>query len=302
MGVITTGSIAKALWPGVNKWFGMAYDEHKPEWPDLFDTETSDKKYEEDALLSGFGLAAVKPEGESVSYADQVQSWIKRYTHVVYALGFIITEEAIEDNQYADLARKRTRALAFSMRQTKEIVGANVYNRAFNSSYTGGDAKELCATDHPSPAGTWSNELNPAADLSEDALEDLVTQIYSATDDNGLKISLQPKSLIVSASDWFEANRIVKSVLQNDSPNNAINVLKATNVFPDGIKLNHFLTDTDAFFVRTNCPDGLKCFSRRPVRFAEDNDFDTANLKYKADERYAMGWTDPRGLYASSGA
>lgn len=302
MAIITSGNHPKALWPGINAWWGRKYDEHKTEFTDLFDMETSSQSYEEDVQVKGFGLAPVKPEGGGISFDSEVQGFVKRYTNVAYALGYIVTHEEIKDNLYEVVSKRRSAALAFSMRQTKENVGANVYNRAFNSAYKGGDAKELLATDHPSSAGDWSNELATAADLSEASLEDLIIQIAGATNDKGLKISLMPRCLIVPRQLWFEANRILKSTLQNDTANNAINVLKSTNVLPEGIKLNHYLTDADAWFVRTNAPNGLKCFNREAVSFSKDNDFGTKNALAACYERYVMGWTDPRALYGSPGA
>jgi hypothetical protein len=192
--------------------------------------------------------------------------------------------------------------LAFSFRQTKENVAANVYNRAFNTSYTGGDGKALLVTDHPSLAGNWSNTLSTAADLSEASLEDLCVQIMNATNSRGLKIGLMPRSLIIPTAYAFEAQRILKSTQQSGTANNDINALRSMGVFPDGVKVNHYLTDTDAFFIRTNAPQGMKLFQRVSAEFAQDGDFDTGNLKYKGYERYSVGWTDPRALFGSSGA
>ena len=302
MAVITSGNHPKALWPGINAWWGRKYDEHKTEFTDLFDMEDSSQSYEEDVQVKGFGLAPVKPEGAGISFDAEVQGFTKRYTNVAYALGYIVTYEELQDGLYETVSKRRSEALAFSMRQTKENVGANVYNRAFNSSFAGGDAKELLATDHPSSAGDWSNELATAADLSEASLEDLIIQVAGATNDKGLKVSLMPRCIVVPRQLWFEANRILKSTLQNDSANNAINVLKATNVLPEGIKLNHYLTDADAWFIRTNAPNGMKCFNREAVSFTQDNDFGTKNALAACYERYVFGWTDPRSLYGSPGA
>lgn len=303
-GPITTGNHPKALWPGINKFFGRQYDEHMEEYVHLFDVDSSKKNYEEDVELTGFGLAPVKDQGSPVSYDSETQSFTKRYTHTTYGLGYIVTWEELNDNLYEIVSKRRSRALAFSMRQTLENVCANTYNRAFNASYTGGDGVELLSTVHTSNAGTWSNEMDPAADLSETALEDLSIQIMGATNQRGLKISLKPRCLVVPRQLWFEANRVLKSTLQNDTSNNAINVLKSTNVFPDGIKVNHYLTDTDAFFIRTNIPSssGMRFFWRHRSDFTQDNDFDTSNAKAKCIMRFSTGWTDPRGLYGSSGA
>ncbi|MGB1214606.1 MAG: hypothetical protein ACPG4X_14675 [Pikeienuella sp.] len=301
-GVITTGAHPKALWPGINEWFGRVYDEHATEFTDLFEMDSSGQSYEEDVLVTGFGLAPVKPEGASVSYDSESQGYTKRYTHVAYALGFIVTFEELRDNLYEKVGKRRGQALAFSMRQTKENVGANVYNRGFNSAYVGGDGVELLSTAHPTKSGTFSNELAVAADMSEASVEDLVIQIMGATNDRGLKISLMPECLVVPRQLHFEANRIYGSVLQNDTANNAINVLKSTGTFPKGIKTNHYLSDSDAWFIRTNCPRGMICFDRDILPLEQDNDFDTKNAKAKKYERYSFGWTDPRGLYGSAGA
>lgn len=302
MTVISTGNIAKLLWPGLNAIWGTSYDEHPVEYTDLVDVFTSDMAYEEDQMLTGFGLAPVKPQGTAVSYDTMSQGPTSRYTHIAYALGFIITHEALVDNQYEKIGTSRTSSLAFSMRQTKENVVANVYNRAFNTSYVGADGKPLLAVDHPSTAGAYSNKLSVDADLSEASIEDLSVQIMNATNDRGLKIALMGRSLIVPSALVFEATRVLKSALQNDTANNALNALKAMGMLPDGAKANHYLTDTDAWFIRTNAQNGLKLFQRERAAFSQDGDFDTDNLKYKAYERYSAGWTDPRGLYGSAGA
>ena len=301
-GVITTGNHPKALWPGVKAWWGRQYDEHQEEFVDLFDADTSTKNYEEDVQVTGFGMAPVKAEGASVQYDSETQGITSRYTHVAYALGYIVTREELDDNMYEVVSKRRAQALAFSMRQTKETVAANVYNRAFTAAYSGGDGKELLATDHPTLSGDQSNELATAADFSEASLEDLIIQIMGVTNERGLKISLMPRCLIVPRQTWFEANRVLKSTLQNDTANNAINALKATNALPEGIKVNHYLSDQDAWFVRTNAPRGMLHYQRTPIEFTQDNDFDTENAKAKNYERYSFGWTDFRGLYGSPGA
>jgi hypothetical protein len=300
-GAIATGNHPKALWPGIKAWWGRVYDEHAEEYTDLFDKDSSRQHYEEDVQVTGFGLAPVKNQGKSISYDSESQGFVKRYTHVVYGLGYIVTREELDDNLYAMVSKRRAQALAFSMRQTKENVAAQVYNRAFNTTFTGGDGFALCVTNHSSKAGNWSNIIT-AADISEKAIEDMIIAIMGATNDRGLKISLMPKSLHVHRSDWFEANRILKSVLQNDTGNNATNVLRSTNAIPGGIKVNHYFTDTDAWFIRTNAPRGMICFQRRAIEFTQDNDFDTENAKAKCTERYSFGWTDPRGIWGSAGA
>jgi len=305
MGIITTGSLTKALWPGVNSFFGESYNEWPVEHLQLFDQETSSKAFEEDVGVSGFGLAVEKAQGAGVQYDEARQSYIQRYVNKTFALGFMITEEAIEDNQYnlAVLGKRDARALAFSMRQTMEILAANVYNRLFNSSYVFGDGKEGCATDHPLYAGgTFSNEASVACDMSEAALEQAIIDIAAFVNDRGLKISIMPKTLLVHPSNMFEATRILKSELQSNSANNDINALRSMNLFPGGAKINHYFSDADAWFIRTNCPDGLKHFTRRAVKFAPDNDFDTGNAKFKASFRSSWGLTDPRAIYGSPGA
>jgi hypothetical protein len=301
-GIIVTGNHPKALWPGIKAWWGRTYNEHAVEYTDLFDMDSSKQNYEEDVQVTGFGLAPVKPQSMSVQYDTESQGYLSRYTHVVYALGYMVSREELEDNLYAVVSKRRAQALAFSMRQTKENVGANVWNRAYTAAVVGGDAESLIGNAHPSKSGNQSNLLAVASDVSEAAIEDLIIMIMGAVNDRGLKISLMPQSLHVHRSDWFEANRILKSVLQNDTALNAINVLKSTNALPKGIKVNHYFSESDAWFIRTNAPRGLICYQRRAVEFTQDNDFDTENAKAKNTERYSFGWTDWRALYGSPGA
>jgi Mu-like prophage major head subunit gpT len=302
MSIINSGSFAKALWPGVNAWYGKAYNEYSVEYTKLFDTHKSNKQFEEDVGISSFGLAAVKPEGSPIQYDSERQAFITRYNHVVYALGFIITREMVEDDQYAVVGQRKAQGLAFSMRQTKEIIAANVYNRAFNSSYTGGDGKELLATDHPLFAGgTWSNELSTASDLSEAALEQAHIDIAGFTNDRGLLIAVKPKSLIIPRQLMFEAKRITAPDGRPGTDTNDVNAMKQMGLVPE-VVVNHYLTDQDAWFLRTNIPHGMKHWERRADGFDMDNDFDTENAKYKATARYSFGWTDPRALFGSPGA
>lgn len=298
---INTGNIAKLLWPGLNKVWGDGYTEYPQEWVALFDKDTSEKNYEEDVLMPGFGLAPVKPQGSAIEYDTTSQGFTSRYTHVAYGLGFVVTREAIDDNQYEKSALGSTKKLAFSFRQTKENVAANIYNRAHTSGYTGGDGSILCVSTHSTLAGSQSNVLSTAADLSETSLEDMCVQIMNATNDRGLRISIMPRSLIIPTALVFEATRILKSQLQNDTANNATNALRSMGMFPEGAQVNHYLTDSGAVFVRTNAPDGMKMFQRVAAEFAQDNDFDTSNLKYKGYERYSFGWTDWRGVYSNGG-
>lgn len=301
MAVIGTGNHPKALWPGVRAWFGRSYDEYQPQYPDLVDVETSDKAYEEEVESTGFGMAVVKPAGNSISYDSDSQGYTARYTHVTYGLGYMVTEEELEDNLYMEVSSRRATDLAFGLRQTKENVVALVYIRSFTSTYAGGDGKELCATDHPTIYGNQSNELTNPADLSEAAIEDMIIQIRQAKNARGMKIRLQPKSLHIPVNLEFEANRILKSVLQNDTANNAVNVLKMTNAIPGGIKSNQYFTSDSAWWIRTNAPRGLRMFQRRPVKFARDEDFDTSNAKAKATERYSVGWSEWRAIYGTPG-
>jgi hypothetical protein len=302
MSVITTGNHPKALWPGVRKFVMGEYSEHPMECTQIFDMKSSTMAYEEDVETTGFGLAAVKGEGAATTYDSHTQGFTKRYTHVAYSLGYIVTREELDDNQYKSKSFKRGKQLAFSFRTTKEIVAANVLNRAFNSAYTGGDGKELLATDHPTLGGTFSNELAVAADLSEASLEDLLVQIMNATNSRGLQIAVRGQKLIVPPALSFDVERIMKSSLQNDTDKNAINAIKSMGLLPGGYTVNHYLTDADAWFIKTDVPDGMLGFGRTAFEFTQDNDFDTNNAKAKGYERYSFGWTDPRGLYGSAGA
>lgn len=301
-GIITTGNHPAALWPGVKAWFGTSYNEIPLQYTEVFEADTSEKNYEEDIELKGFGLAPIKLEGGSIAYDSQIQGFTKRYTHVVYGLGYIVTQEEMEDNLYEKVSKSRAKALARSMRQTKEIVAANVFNRAFNTAYLGGDGKALSVTDHPTDAGSQSNRLTVDADLSEASLEDMMIQTMNATDAKGLRIRLSGRKLIVPSNLAFEATRIVMSTLQNDTANNAINAVKSRGVLPDGVQVWQYLTDPDAWFVKTDAPDSLKVYNRRALSFDKDNDFDTSNAKAKATERYSFGWSDWRGVFATQGA
>jgi hypothetical protein len=308
-GILTTSSFAKALFPGVNKWYGEAYNEFAVEYDKLFDKFTTRRAWEEDVGTSGFGLAVAKAEGAGVTYDTSRQGFTSRYNPVVYALGFIVTREAFDDDMYDVVGRQKARALAMSMRQTKEIVAANVYNRAFNTSYVGGDSATLIAsaggggsTSHPNVAGgTWTNGPSVAADISEAALEQAVIDIESFTNDRGLKIKVMPKRLIIPKELKFEVKRILDTDLRVGTANNDTNVLKDMGLFRD-VVVNHYLTDTDAWFIRTDVQDGMKYFERDGDEFTTDDDFDTENAKFKARARYAVGWTDARGIWGSPGA
>lgn len=297
-GVITTGNHPKALWPGVHAWFGASYKEHPEEYREIYTVEKSSKNYEEDPALTGFGLAPTKTESGAISYDSETQGFTKRYTHVVYGLGAVVSEEELEDNQYEIVAKRRAKRLAFSMRQTKEIVSANVLNRATTSGYVGGDGVVLLSTAHTSTNGNWSNKLATAADLSEAALEDMVIQIGQATNDRGLQIALRPTKLIVPINLMFDAKRILKSELQSNTANNDLNALKGMFDFT----VNHYLTDSDQWFIKTDAPNGMTMFERRALNFVQDNDFDTGNAKMKSTMRFSVGWSDAHGIYGSEGA
>jgi len=302
-GVITSSSFAKLLWPGLNSIYGKSYNDYPVEWDKLFEKNSSDRAYEEDLGLSSFGLAAVKNEGAPIQYDTERQGFTSRYNHVVYALGFIITREIYEDDQYGKVGAQKAKALARSMRQTKEIVGANIYNRAFaGSGYLGGDGKTLLASDHPNVAGgTFSNVIGTAADLSEASLEQAVIDIAGFRDDRGLLIAAKPEKLVIPYQQTFEAKRILGSDGRVGTDLNDPNVLKDMGMFSN-VVINHYLTDADAWFILTNVKDGLKYFERRADAFEMDNDFDTENAKFKATARYSFGWSDPRAVYGSAGA
>lgn len=302
MGIETTGTHPKALWPGVFSMFGLSYN-NRDQWRDLVDVQTSDKHREEMVQNNGFGLAAIKEQGASVGYDTTSQGGTATALHVVYALGYIVTQEAIEDNLYEKLATGRAKALKRAMVETKNTVVANWFNRGFDTNYTvGPDAKPMFSASHTSSSGNQSNLLATPADLSEASLEDLVIQANGATDDRGNKVALQVLSLHIPRQLEFEAARILKSINQNDSANNAINALRALGTFPEGFKVNNFFTDPDAFFIRTDVSDGLTLFQRRALAFAKDNDFGTGNAMAKSDERYSLQIGDWRNYYGSAGA
>lgn len=302
MSVITTGNHPKLLWPGLKALFGLTYENVPLQHTQVFDVDDSDKAYEEVQEITGFGLAPVKSEASSISYDTHTQGYTTRFTNVTYGLGFIESQEAVEDNQYKGRATSRTKALARSMRVTKETVMANIFNRAFTSAYAGGDGKEMIATDHPTVNGTQSNELAVAADLSEASIEDMIIQIMNATDSRGLRINLSAQKLIVPSNLAFEAERIVKSTLQNDTANNAVNAMKSMGMLPGGVFVWRYLIDPDAWFIKTDAQEALKLFNRRALSFEKDSDFDTSNFKHKATERYVGGWADWRGIFGTPGA
>lgn len=302
MAEITSGSHPKHLWPGVQRFFGATYAEKPETWAMVFDTVNSTKAYEEYVEDTGFGLAPIKAEGDTTSYDTDAQGYTSRLTNTTYSLGAKISRERIEDDQYENVARKKSAKLARSMRQTKETVHANVLNRAFSGSYLGGDGKSLLATDHPTLSGSQSNKLSVAADLSEASLEDLLTQIRQAKDSRGLYIQLKGQKLIVPPALQFEATRILSSTNQSGTANNDINAMKALGLLPGGVVVWDYLTDANAWFIKTDAPGGMIHQKRRGLSLAQDNVFDTDSAAMKATERYAAGWDDWRAMYGSEGA
>jgi hypothetical protein len=303
MAVINTGTHPKLLWPGIHAIWGQIYNEHQTEYTQLYNIEESEKAYEQDVQVTGFGLAPVKGQGAPVQYDTEVQGIVTTYAHIAYALGYIVTYEELRDNLYEEVSMRRAKANAFSINQTIENAAAFLYNNAFSSTYyTTGDSVALISSSHVNATGgTYSNALTPAADLSEAALEDLTIQIMGTQNDRGLLINIMPESLHIARQEWYNANRILKSVLQANTANNNINVLKATNAFPKGIHMNHYFTAPHAWFVRTNCPQGMTFFWRDHPTFDQDNDFDTKNAKAATYMRFSMGCTDPRGIFSSNG-
>lgn len=282
--------------------YGKSYAEYETEYDKLFDKHTSSKAFEEDVGISSFGLAVNKPEGSAISYDSERQAFITRYQHAVFALGFVITREMMEDDQYDVVGQRKAQGLAFSMRQTKEVIAANVYNRAFTSGYVGGDGIVMVSASHVNlKGGTWSNTISTAADLSEAALEQACIDIAGFTNDAGLLIAVRPKALIIPRQLIFEAKRILGTDGRVGTDNNDLNAIKTLGSIPS-IVTNHYLTDTDAWFIRTDVQHGMKYFERRADQFDMDNDWDTENAKFKATARYSFGWTDPRGIYGSAGA
>jgi hypothetical protein len=300
---ISRSQLVKELEPGLNALFGLEYSRYENEHAEIFITETSDRAFEEEVMLTGFSGAEVKQEGAPVVFDQASEAYTSRYTHETIALAFAITEEAIEDNLYDRLASRYTRALARSMANTKQVKAAAVLNNAFNSSFTGGDGKELIATDHPlANGGTFSNELATPADLNETSLEQSLIDIAAFVDERGLRIAIQGRKLIIPKELQFTAERLMKTPLRVGTADNDINAIKNMGMIPEGYRVNHFLTDTDAYFIMTDAPNGLKHFVRSPIKTAIEGDFDTGNVRFKARERYVFGFSDPRGIFGSPGA
>jgi len=299
---ISRQQLAKELEPGLNALFGLEYQNYENQHTEIFEIENSDRAFEEEIMLSGFANASVKPEGSAVSFDSANETFTARYTHETIALAFSITEEAIEDNLYDSIAKRYTKALARSMANTKQVKAANVLNNAFDSSFTGGDGKELCATDHPVIAGTFKNELSTSADLNETSLEQALIDIAAMTDERGLKIAARGVKMIIPSELQFTAERLMKTANRVGTADNDINAIASKGMIPQGYVVNNYLTDTDAFFIKTDIPNGLKMFNRAALKTAMEGDFDTGNVRYKARERYSFGFSDPRGIFGSPGA
>lgn len=306
MGVINTSHFSWDLLPTAKRWYGLQYKELPVQFSQIFDKGTSKYGYEEEAGVTGFGYARQKTQGYGISYGDSRQTFLARYIHIVYELGFMITREMNDDGIAIKKVISNAKALAFSLRQTKEVLAANILNRAFTAAYTMGslhDGKEMCATDHPNVSGgSWSNEYSGGADLSEYALEQALIDIANFKTDKGMKIAIQAQKLIIPPALESDAVRLLMSDGRVGTDWNDVNYIKKTGKFPGGYVVNNYLDDADAWFIKTNCPDGIKYFERDADEFDSDNDFDTENAKFKGRFRCSFGWTDPRGIYGSAGA
>jgi len=300
---ISRSQLLKELLPGLNALFGLEYARYGEEHKELYETESSERSFEEETKLSGFSAAPVKNEGGAISYDNAQEAWTTRYSHETIALGFSITEEAIEDNLYDSLSARYTKALARAMAYTKQVKAASVLNNGFNASYTGGDGVALFSTAHPLVSGgTNSNTFTTEADLNETSLEAAVIQIAAWTDERGLLIAAKPKKLVVPPSLMFVATRLLETKLRVGTTNNDISAINNNGTIPEGYTVNHFLTDVNAWFLLTDVPNGLKHFERTPLQNSMDGDFDTGNVRYKSRERYSFGWSDPLGAFGSSGS
>jgi hypothetical protein len=300
---ISRAQLLKELLPGLNALFGMEYQRYGEEHKEIYESETSERSFEEETKLSGFGNAPVKGEGSAIAYDNAQEAWTARYNHETIALGFSLTEEAVEDNLYDTLSARYTKALARSMANTKQVKAANVLNNGWTAGYTGGDGKLLFATDHPLVnGGTNSNTQSTAADLNETSLENAVIQIAAWTDERGLLIAAKPRKLIIPPNLQFVATRLLETEQRVGTADNDINAIKSNGAIPEGYAINHFLTDTDGYFLTTDVPNGMKHFTRAPLTTSMDGDFDTGNVRYKARERYSFGWSDPLGMWGSQGA
>jgi len=300
--VISRMQLVKELEPGLNALFGLEYDRYENQTAEIFDTESSDRAFEEEVMLGGFANAAVKPEGQGVSYDDAQETYTARYTNETVALAFSLTEEAVEDNLYDKISTRYTKALARSMANTKQVKGSNVLNNSTTATYTGGDGVVLLSAAHPTLSGNQTNLLTTAADLNETSLEAALIQIADMKDERGLKIALRGMKLILPVNLQFVAERLLNSAGRVGTADNDINAIKSMGMIPQGYRVNNFLTDTDAFYIVTDVPNGMKMFNRAPLTTAMEGDFDTGNVRYKARERYVFGCSDPRGIYGSPGA
>jgi len=302
MAAISRAQLLKELLPGLNALFGLEYDRYGEEWKELFDIESSERSFEEEQKLSGFGAAPVKNEGSAIAYDTAQEAWSTRYTHETIALGFSLTEEAIEDNLYDSLSSRYTKALARAMAYTKEVKGAAVLNNGFNSNYAGGDGVSLFNSAHPLVNGSSiSNVPSTPTDLNETSLENAVIQISLWTDERGLLIAAKPKKLIIPPALQFVATRLLETQLRVGTTDNDVNAIVNNGSIPGGWAVNHFLTDSNAWFLQTDIPNGLKHFVRAPLSTSMDGDFDTGNARYKARERYAFGFSDPLAMFGSAG-
>ena len=300
---ISRAQLLKELLPGLNALFGLEYKTYGEEHKEIFETESSERSFEEETKLSGFSAAPVKNEGSAIAYDNGQEAWTARYNHETIALGFSLTEEAIEDNLYDTLSSRYTKALARAMAYTKQTKAAAILNNGFSSTYKGGDGVELFSTAHPLVSGgVNSNEPATPADLNETSLEAAVIQIAGWTDERGLLIAAKPRKLVVPPALQFVATRLLETELRVGTADNDINAIKNNGSIPDGYTVNHFLTDSDAWFLTTDVPNGLKHFVRTPLATSMDGDFDTGNVRYKARERYSFGWSDPLGVFGSPGA
>ena len=300
---ISRSQLLKELLPGLNALFGLEYARYGEEHKEIYETESSERSFEEETKLSGFSAAPVKNEGGAISYDNAQEAWSTRYSHETIALGFSITEEAIEDNLYDSLSARYTKALARAMAYTKQVKAAAVLNNGFTTGYNGGDGTTLFSTAHPLVSGgTNSNTPAVAADLNETSLESAVIQIAAWTDERGLLIAAKPKKLVVPPALQFVATRLLETELRVGTNDNDINALKNNGSIPEGYAINHFLTDTNAWFLTTDVPNGMKHFVRTPLQNSMDGDFDTGNVRYKSRERYSFGWSDPLGMFGSPGA
>ena len=297
---ISRAQLVKELEPGLNALFGLEYKQYANEWNEIFDTESSDRAFEEEVMLSGFGNASVKPEGQGITFDDAQETFTARYTNETIALAFAITEEAIEDNLYDRLASRYTKALARSMASTKNIKGAAVLNNGFTAAYAGGDGKALFDTEHPTLAGSFSNELTTPAELNETSLEEALINIAAFTDERGLKIAAQGVKMIIPSALQFTAERLMKSEGRTGTADNDINAIRSMGMLPQGYAVNHYLTAAKKWFVKTDVPNGMKHFERAPITTKMEGDFDTGNVRYKARERYVFGFSDPRGAFGSN--